>query len=134
MKFVCDGLWNYLKRITLDDILEYFRNYNSKLLLEKTKRTLILMTLQNLTFDEETKLKNGRHLVENTIIMLSTRSLSQGVAKYLSPKVVAVSCQRTVLPPVLEESTGEPLPTSPYKFTSNAPKSQTVLVRSLLGK
>lgn len=66
--------------------------------------------------------------------MLSTRSLSQGVAKYLSPKVVAVSCQRTVLPPVLEEAAEKPLPTSPYRFTSNVPKSQTVLVKSLLGK
>lgn len=68
--------------------------------------------------------------------MLSTRSLSQGFAKYLSPKVVAVSCQRTVLPPVLEEVTGDPLPTSPYKFSQNssAPKTQTVLVNSVLGK
>lgn len=66
--------------------------------------------------------------------MLSTRSLSQGFAKYLSPKVVSVSCQRTVLPPVVEESKAEPFLKSPFSFTNNAPKSRTFLVSSGLGK
>lgn len=51
--------------------------------------------------------------------MLSGRNISQGFAKYLSPKLVNVSCQRTVLPPVLEATKTESLPKSTHSFTSS---------------
>jgi len=67
--------------------------------------------------------------------MLSTRNLSQGFAKYLSPKVVNVSCQRTVLPAIVEADKAEPLPKGSYKVSpALGPAARSHVVTTGFGK
>jgi len=66
--------------------------------------------------------------------MLSTRNISQGFAKYLSPKVVNVSSQRIVVPAVLGTETVS-FPKSSYSFsTSFGPTVKLAVVSPSLGK
>jgi len=51
--------------------------------------------------------------------MLSTRNLSQGFSKYLSPKLINVSCQKVILPTVVEVPKDEPYLKSPYRMSSS---------------
>jgi len=67
--------------------------------------------------------------------MLSTRNLSQGFAKYLSPKIVNVSCQRVVLPAVVEGKKDDSYQQTPYRLSSSfGPTMKLAVVSTGLGK
>jgi len=68
--------------------------------------------------------------------MLSARHLSQGFAKYLSPKIVNVSsCQRISLPVVIESQKHDAYPKTSYHLgTSFGPSNKLILVSNNLGK
>jgi len=80
-------------------------------------------------------LDKQHHSPKAHTIMLSSRNISQGFAKYLSPKIINVSCQRAVLPPVLEEVQADPLPKSTHRLSPVfGPTSKSSLVSAGLGK
>jgi len=51
--------------------------------------------------------------------MLSTRNISQGFSKYLSPKLVASSCQKVNVPTAVEAAKDEPYTKSPYRVNAS---------------
>merc|ERR1712002_885846 len=54
-----------------------------------------------------------------TTKMLSTRNVSQGFAKYLSPKFVNVSSQKVVIPAVAETEKVVKFPKSSYRLSNS---------------
>lgn len=68
--------------------------------------------------------------------MLSTRNISNGFAKYLSPKIISVTAgQKITVAPAVEASKAETPQENSYQLTGSfGPMSKLVAIRSTLGK